>query len=191
MARKDKTHGEAHGETPVANEAPASPVAFGLKYKDWSLTPSGDVDGAVAEMAGALGIAPAGVKYLLQNGFTQSLTDAAAFGKDEKEGKTVEELSAMAASARTERFNDIVAGTVGTRIGGTRLVGVEKVARDMAIEELRAIASVRNAKLPTKADELNPLIERHMTKHGARINAAAQAKVDMLASLGAELASED
>ena len=70
----------ATGDTP--NAAP-----FAVKYGDWQLT----VDELPAEA----------VKYLLQNGFSQSMVDAAALSAKEKEGKSTAEVEAIVLEKRT------------------------------------------------------------------------------------------
>jgi hypothetical protein len=82
---------------------------------------------------------PETLAYLLQNGFNQSMVDSAALGKDEKEGLSDDELKAMVADKKQKRYDNIVAGTVGTRVGGPRPVGIDKIINDIAIERVRAI----------------------------------------------------
>src|SRR6266481_10056488 len=82
---------------------------------------------------------PATLAYLLQNGFNQSMVDSAALGKEDKEGLSDDEVKALVADKKQKRFDNIVAGTVGTRVGGPRAVGIDKIMNDVAVERLKAI----------------------------------------------------
>ena len=71
MAKSKNTTHDAPGHAgTVVVEIPAGLI---LTYGDWS------IDAATAS--------PATLAYCLANGFHQSMVDAAAFSKDEKEGK--------------------------------------------------------------------------------------------------------
>lgn len=70
--------------------------------------------------------------YLVANGFTQSITDAGAMARDER-------TDAAVAERRAKRFNAIMTGEVGASgPRGPRVTGLDAMARDVAIERLRA-----------------------------------------------------
>lgn len=95
----------------------AIPAGLILSYGDWV------IDAATAS--------PATLAYCLQNGFHQSMVDAAALSKDDKAGKSDKEIEAMSATLRTKRFDAIVAGIVGHRSGGPRAKGIDVYIRDL------------------------------------------------------------
>jgi hypothetical protein len=122
------------------------------------------------------------IKYLLQNGFSQSMTDAAAFTKAQKDGKSEAEVTAMAQEARNKRFAAILAGTVGTRVGGgPRLSPLERTMNDIVDERLAAICRARNVAQP-KGDVLKSARAKILAKFEAEIKSEAEARVTKLAS---------
>jgi hypothetical protein len=127
----------------------------------------------------------AAVKYLLQNGFSQSMTDAAAFTKAQKEGKSEAEVAAMATEARQKRFDAILAGSVGTRVGGPRLSPVDRAKNDIVDERLAAICKARNVAMP-KGDVLKSAKAKIMAKFASEITREAEARV---AKTAAEVAA--
>lgn len=144
-----------------------------LTYGRWSL----DANSAKPET----------IAYLLQNGFSQSMTDAAAFSKSDKEGKTGEEIAAMADAARQARFEAICAGTVGTRVGGPRLSPVERATRDLVDERLSAICAARKVKMP-EGDVLKAARAKIMDRFGDEIKLEAEARVAKAAADAESLA---
>lgn len=158
MAKKKNSTNDSVTET--TTELPTTVV-----YGDWSAI--------VADLS------PKAVSYLLQNGFSQSMTDAAAFSKADKEGKTEDEITAMAKEARQKRYDAILAGTVGHRVGGgPKMSSLEKVCRDVARERLKAAAVSKGVKLP-KGEALTALIEKMVNgKHADTIKAEAQTRID-------------
>lgn len=126
------------------------------------------------------------VRYLLQNGFSQSMTDAAAFTKEQKAGKSADEIKKMADEARAKRFEAILAGTVGIRVGGPRLPAIDRVMREIAEEMLRAIAADRKVAMP-KGEVLKAALEKIVLKNEATIRERAQARLDESKTLAADL----
>lgn len=125
---------------------------------------------------------PGAISYLLHNGFTQSMTDAAAFTKAQKEGKSESEIEVMASDARDKRFAAILAGTVGVRVGGPRLPAIDRAMQDIVDEMLAAICSARKVALP-KGDVLKAARAKLLAKNGDAIRAKAQARLDEAKSL--------
>ena len=120
---------------------------------------------------------PAGIAYLLHNGFTQSMTDAAAFTKEQKAGKTADEVTAMATEARQKRFEAILAGTVGVRVGGPRMPAIDRAMQDVVDEMIGAICAARKVALP-KGDVLKAARAKLLAKNGDAIREKAQARLD-------------
>lgn len=94
------------------------------------------------------------IAYLVRNGFTQSITDAAAFSAKDKDGKSESEVAAMAAEARQKRFDAILAGEVGSRgPSGPRLGVRESYAAEFAVAQIRKAPAFVSGKVawPTGA----------------------------------------
>lgn len=94
--------------------------------------------GFTLDMDQLVGMSPAALAYLVGNGFTQSLTDAAAFSRSDKEGKSESEIADMARAARQKRFNAIIDGTVGSSgPRGPRRRGIDAVMAEIAEAAIR------------------------------------------------------
>lgn len=142
------------------------------------------------------GMSPSAIAYLIRNGFTQSITDAAAFSKADKDGKTDDEIAAMAKAARSTRYQAIIAGTVAT--GGPR--GPRKSPLAAAIHEV-AVERLQKAKAFTdkthpkyrlwsslKAGDINALVAQLMSSpHADAVRAEAQRRVEALASIDLDI----
>lgn len=177
MAKKPK-------ETPAVNDTPASiSDDLTLTYGDWQTS------------ARALGW-PEGVaiskqlQYLLANGFKQSMTDASAMTKEQKQkahadavathGDTVtleQAVEAKAVEQRNKRFSDILSGNVGVGGGGPKLPQIDRIMRDIAEEQIRAAVVAKGLAMP-KGDNLKALIEKRLAVAGDAIRTAAQARID-------------
>ena len=154
--------------------------------------------------------------YVISNGFKQSMTDASAMTKEQKEKCwkeaqaahgdhiTMEQaVEAKAHEARTKRFADILAGNVGLGGAGPRLPALERVAREIAEEQIRAAVLANNDKaaqglkkpdgtpystmIAPKGDNLKALIDKRLSVAGDAIRAAAQARIDAAKSAVADL----
>lgn len=150
------------------------PMTAGLiaKYGDFSFNPSDFTDESIATVAKA-------VAYCLQNGYHQSMVDAAAFSKEDKAGKTEAEIEAMALEKRTTRHANIVAGTVGSRVGGPRLKGVDKLEREVATEQLTAWAASKGKKLPTgkgAAEKIAAQVDKWLSNESRKAACRAEAE---------------
>jgi len=120
-------------------------------------------------------MSPKALGYLLANGYKQSLTDAAAFTKEAKEGKSAAEIESMAAERRAKRHEAILAGEVGAVVG-SRATPIEKFMRDVAIERIKAIANAKGVKMP-KGDVLKAAVEKITAKQADDIRAEAEARM--------------
>ncbi len=138
----------------------------------------------------------ASVVALAQRGFTHVFGNERAsyvsglkkaVNEDGSATYTEAEVSSLSDDWQTKKLAAIMDGTLGVRVGGgVRMSGIDKVMREIAIKELRAIAAAKKATLPRKSEDLNPLIEARLAKHDARIRAAAQSELDALAEVASE-----
>lgn len=136
--------------------------------------------------------------YVIANGFKQSMTDASAVTKEQKDkllseaqkdhpDVTMEQVvEAHAIEQRNKRFADIVAGNVGVGGGGPKLPQIDRVMRDIAEEQIRAAVVAKNLAMP-KGDSLKALIEKRLSVAGDAIRAAAQSRIDSAKAMAAEL----
>lgn len=166
--------------------------ALALEYGDWKT----DVH--------ALGF-PTGVPiskalaYVISNGFKQSMTDASAMTKEQKEKAhkdaqathgpdiTLEQaVEAKAHEQRSKRFADILAGNVGVGGGGPKLPQVDRVMREIAEEQIKAAVVAKGLSMP-KGDSLKALIDKRLSVAGDAIRTAAQARIDAAKSAVADL----
>jgi len=139
---------------------------------------------------------PATVAYLLQNGFKQSMSDAAAFSKKDIEGLTDDEIAAKAEVKRQQRFDNIVAGSVGTRTGGARKKGLDKYINDIVVEELKAKSAQLGKPFPSgkgAAERINAMAEKWLANEArkARITEAARDRMEKAQAAIADLEDED
>lgn len=178
MAKKDKVQ---------SNDGAA--VGTVVKWGEGESAVSFDL--STAPEATVLALAQRGFTHVMGNEVASAL---ASMKKETNEDGTVKysdaEIASAASAKREAKLAEMAAGTLGVRVGGARPTGIDKMVRDIAISELRAIAVAKKASLPKKAEELNPLIEKHLAKHGDRIRAKAQAQADELAALAGDLANE-
>lgn len=122
---------------------------------------------------------PKGLAYLLANGYKQSLTDAAAFTKDQKAGKSGAEIQELADAKRKARHDAILTGTVGT-VSGSRATPIERFMDQVAEERVRAIALARGVPMPKNTKDakvLDAAIEKVLAKFGEDIRAEAEARM--------------
>lgn len=193
-------------KTPRTTEQIAAPAGLSdnldLSYGDWKTD------------AQALGW-PAGtpiskpIAYVIANGFKQSMTDASAMTKEQKEAAhkaaqathgpdiTLEQaVEAKAHEQRTKRFADILAGSVGFGGGGPKLPQVDRVMREIAEEQISAAVVAKNAALQRegkagitmpKGENLKTLIAQRLTVAGNAIRTAAQARIDAAKNAVADL----
>jgi len=149
------------------------PADLVLKHGDWELNASN--------------ASPATLAYLLQNGFNQSMVDSAALGKEDKDGLNDDEIKALVNDKKQKRFDNIVAGTVGTRVGGPRVVGIDKVMNDVAVERLKAILiTQKGLKWPSgkgAAEKIAAFVAKYMgdASRAADVRAEAERRMAQVA----------
>lgn len=142
-------------------------------------------DGLMAT-AGALGMDPNGLFYLIQYGFAQSLQDAIA-GKGKAFAETMDEdgnrkyndaeVKVMVYDLQKARLDAIMEGKVGHRTQGPRAKGLDKVMAEIAWETIVAAAAKVGKSLPKKASEQAPIIANYLAKYGEKTKAAAEARM--------------
>jgi len=124
-------------------------------------------------------MSPKALAYLLANGYKQSLTDAAAFTKDQKAGKSAVELADMANTRRASRHEAILNGSVGA-VSGSRATPIERFMEQVAEERVRAIATARGVPMPKNTKEaktLDAAIAKIIEKYGPDVRAEAEARM--------------
>ncbi len=129
--------------------------------------------------------------YLLRNGYTQSLGDAGAKGKDE----TVD-----VAAKRRARFDAILAGTVGSNgPRGPVRRGLDAYAHDVALAAVRNAPAFRkgpNGEKPARtwpegkgsATTINGWVDAYIAKNRATVMAEAQRRMDAESGVAEDLA---
>lgn len=180
-----------NAETPAEPHADAAKQSIGdtavnvdpqtqtLVYGDWSVK--------VADLPAKA------IAYLLQNGFSQSMTDAAALTKAQKQDEHGNDLdddtiAAKVKSLRDARFARIVAGEVGVRAGGPKATGIDALIRTIAVERLRVQLAKYKLVLPSGKDkdgnaktikignemlDRETIISRYVAKNGDELRAEA------------------
>jgi hypothetical protein len=190
MAKPAKKENETMPQETASHEGHVTHLP--LEYGDWKTD------------AHALGF-PHGqpiskaLAYVISNGFKQSMTDASAMTKEQKEKAhteakathgdhiTLEQaVEAKAHEARTKRFADILSGSVGFGGGGPKLPQIERVMREIAEEQIRAAVVAKGMSMP-KGDNLKALIEKRLSVAGETIRTAAQARIDAAKNAVADL----
>ena len=162
-----------------------------------------------------------GLIYMIEYGFAKSLQDCVSghdkalrtilSGTGEEAIKARNELAAEGGVAvtapddaivkavltarMTKRTNAIREGSVGGGRTGPRKVGLERVMWDVAFDRLKAIATKAKKSLPTKAADLNPMVDAYLkanestireeaTRRMADIESGAEDAAAILAGLG-------
>ncbi len=168
------------------NKAPSKVKPIGLKLPgDFETSAHGHTLNAeqLASMP------PEGVAYLLKVGFTGSITDAAAMGKDKKAelGSTYD---AKVKEKRAGRFADILSGEVSHGGStGARATPIERFAIDVAKERIKALAASRGVPMPKK-DVLKAAIDKLLADsvQGPDIRAEAEARMASASKAGEAIA---
>lgn len=188
---KAKTAPNASANT-TASENTASDN-LSLEYGDWK------TDAQALGWPGGVTL-PKALAYVIANGFKQSMTDASAMTKEQKEKAlkeaqeanpgveiTLEQaVEAKAVEQRNKRFADILAGNVGVGGGGPKLPLIERVMREIAEEQIRAAVVAKGMVMP-KGDNLKALIDKRLSVAGDAIRTAAQARIDSAKNAAADL----
>ena len=126
------------------------------------------------------------IAALLSRGLTHYLGNEQASKvtswKKTEEGQTASEseIEAKAAALHANAVDALLNGTVGTRSGGPKLKGIDRLIRIVAEEHLRAYAAKKNLKVPAKKDQLDPMVEKFMgvAVYADAVKAEAQRRFD-------------
>jgi hypothetical protein len=159
----------------------AKPNKNGEKTVDISVPADFTIEahGLTLTVADLEAMSPKGLSYLLANGYKQSLTDAAAFTKDQKSGKSGAELQEMADSKRKSRHEAILNGSVGT-VSGSRATPIERVMEEVTIARLRALCVSKGVPMLKNTKDVKALdagIKAYQVKFGADVKAEAEARI--------------
>ena len=82
-----------------------------------------------------------------------------------------------------------MAGTIATGTRGPRTVGREKVLYEVAEFFLRQAIAGKAIKLPTKAAELDPMLDAYIAKYGDKVNAEVDRRMAEAQTIKAESAA--
>lgn len=130
------------------------------------------------------------IAYLLQYGFAKSLQDSVAglakktreeLAKSDPDADEEEidlQVEETVGDAQRKRFDAILSGTVGRTSTGPRAQGIDRVMRDVAKEWIAAGCATHKKTMPTKAAELNPMIDGVLAKHGDAIRDEASRRIE-------------
>lgn len=134
--------------------------------------------------------------YLIENGFKQSMSDAAAFSKKDTEGLSDDEIADKARDKRNARFDAILAGTVGTRSGGARKKGLDRYISDIVLEQLKARSAQIGRPFPSgkgAAARIAALQERWLANptRAESIREAAKVRMEQATQAANELGEDD
>lgn len=165
MAKNPKSNGHEGDTLSVA-----LPADFSITAHGHTLTGSD-----LASMS------PKAIAYLVANGYKQSLTDSAAFTKEQKDGKSGAELDGMKAERYATRHADILSGSVGS-VSGSRSTPIEKVMHDVAVERIRAICVAKGKPMIKNQPKDGPkhltvAVQAYLAKFGADVKAEAEARL--------------
>lgn len=137
----------------------------------------------------------ASLAYLAQYGFGKSLQDSVAglkkeVGEDEAKFQkdlgvtlTGTELADEVLARKMEsRFDDIIAGTVGTRTSSPRLSGIDKIMRDVAKEAIKAKTMAKKVKMP-EGEALAAIVAKYIANHEEAVKEEATRRMEAQATL--------
>lgn len=150
-----------------------------------------------------------GIAYILQYGFAKTLqdsvsgeakrlkdrakqiTDAIAAGteddldpeREDGEPLTDAEITAKLQADMVERRDNILDGTVSAR--GPRLPTIERVMKEIAIANLKAIAKEKGKKMPAKVKgkpntALDAMVKAYTAANEAKVRAEAERRIEAL-----------
>lgn len=135
----------------------------------------------------------ASIAALLHRGLTHYLgneqsSKVTAF-KKANEGATDAEVEAKASELRNAAFDALLNGTIGTRVGGPKLKGIDRLIHLVAVEQITALAASRGAKMPSgkgSADKLAAMVEKWMgdESRAAKVREEAQRRFDAQKDVG-------
>ena len=143
-------------------------------------------------------VAEAGVEYLLQYGFAQSLQDSLA-GKRAKlaaDGLADDEIEAELDNILTARVAKIQAGTIGATMPSASRDPLGGEMAKVAVAELTASLAKQNVKMPTGKKTVlvagenmtrATLVARYMAKHDARLRTVAAERITQITEAVAEI----
>lgn len=119
------------------------------------------------------------VHRLAQYGARQWIQDSIAGMAKEMKGEGADEdaIKAALVAEQEARWQSIVDGTVGTRSTGPRVRGVERVIRDVALENIKSVLGKLNKKLP-KGQELQDMLAKYISANKESLTAEANRRME-------------
>jgi hypothetical protein len=191
MAKNEKTVANTDAAAPITDNAGLAWLAE--KTVEWNGTSHSVASLPVQALAYLIDYGAgkseqdciAGLKGAIDGTGKQALSveDRAKLETEHGTSDNAELFAAESAKRKAERWTRIVEGTIGTRSGGPRRVGIDKVMAEIATERLHAIAAERKAKLPTKAADLRPMIDKVLSRDPDGIRAEAERRMAQTASV--------
>lgn len=102
---------------------------------------------------------------------------------------TDEEIEAVSNQYRVVAFDALLNGTIGTRAGGPKLKGLDRLIHLVAVEQITALAASRNAKMPSgkgSADKVSAMVAKWLSDEGraAKVREEAQRRFDAQKDVG-------
>lgn len=137
----------------------------------------------------------ASIVALLQRGLTHYLGNEQASKvtsfKKSHEDATEDEIEAKAEEFRTSAYDALLNGTIGTRAGGPKLKGLERLIHLVAVEQITAFAASQKAKMPSgkgSAEKVAAMVEKWLSNDArkAAVTAEAQRRFDAQKDVGEE-----
>lgn len=187
-SENENTESDGSGDGDNESDEGSSELVTELKWNDYSL-PLSDIvpPECLAQIQKIVGLAQRGFTHEMGNVIASKVVGWKEAKNDDGTLKYGDaELVTLAHDARVAKIAAIKAGKLGVRIGGPRMVGIDKIMRDIALEELEGIAARRKSVLPKKAADLNPLVASRLAAHQDRIRQEAQGRMDKLSAMAAD-----
>lgn len=137
----------------------------------------------------------ASVNALLQRGLTHYLGNEQASKvtswKKSHEDADESAIEAQASEYRTAAYDALLNGTIGTRAGGPKLKGIDRLIHLVAVEQITAFAASQKAKMPSgkgSADKVAAMVDKWLSNESrkAAVVAEAQRRFDAQKDVGDE-----
>ena len=185
----------AKGDRKNAATTPAAETVALEVPADFAL----EVHGYTFDANDLVQMGPKGVAYVISNGISQSIVDAAALTKDAKAGKSPAEVEQLIKDRRDKRDAAIRAGEVGHRAVGVRGSTLDRIMATIAEARLKehvvAVNDARRAKgqapvaLP-KGELRKAALAKILEIQGDDIRAAAEAQMAEQKAAGQALSGQ-
>lgn len=137
----------------------------------------------------------ASINALLQRGLTHYLGNEQASKvtswKKSHEDADESAIEAQASEYRTAAYDALLNGTIGTRAGGPKLKGIDRLIHLVAVEQITAFAAKQKAKMPSgkgSAEKVAAMVEKWLANadRAALVKEEAQRRFDAQKDVGDE-----